>query len=113
MNLPSWLLLLPLIATNVCASLLLKIGAADKCAPFLLNMLSWRSFLGLCCFGIGGLGYAWVLRYVQLSVAQAVLASQYVFTVLGACFLLHESIDIFQGIGFILIGIGIILVVCR
>lgn len=105
--------MLPVIAINVCANLLLKIGASESPVPLLLNFLSWRSFLGLLCFGIGGLAYAWLLRFVPLGVAQAVLASQYIFTVGGAWFLLHEHIDGVQLLGFIFVGIGIALVVSR
>ena len=113
MSIPHWLYMLPVVAINVCASLLLKIGASDHPARILLNCLSYRSFLGLCCFGLGGLAYAWLLRYVPLSVAQAVLASQYIFTVLGAWLVLRESIDPIQWLGFILTGVGIGIVVSR
>lgn len=108
-----WFCMLPVVAINVCASLLLKIGAGRPATPILLNFISWQSVAGLCCFGIGGLAYAWLLRFVPLGVAQAVLASQYIFTVLGACFLLHEKVDGVQIAGFALVGIGIGLVVSR
>ncbi len=110
---PYWLYMLPVVAVNVCASLLPKTGAGQSPAPLLCNFMSWLSFLGLCCFGLGGLAYAWLLRFVPLGVAQAVLASQYVFTVLGAHFLLHERMDGVQIAGFVLIGIGIACVVSR
>lgn len=110
---PHWMLMLPVAAINVCASLLLKIGASERASPLLLNLLSPRSFCGLMCFGVGGLAYAWLLRYVSLSVAQAVLASQYIFTVGGAWLILHERIDSIQLLGFVLVGIGIALVVSR
>lgn len=113
MAIPHWIYLLPVIAVNVCASLLLKMGASDPPVPILLNFLSWRSFFGLFCFGVGGLAYAWVLRYVPLGVAQAVLASQYIFTVTGAWLLLHENISGMQLLGFIFVGVGIALVVSR
>lgn len=105
--------MVPVAAINVCANLLLKIGASDRPAALLLNFLSWRSFAGLLCFGFGGLAYAWLLKYVPLGVAQAVLASQYIFTILGAWFLLHENMTAMQIAGFILIGTGIALVVMR
>ena len=79
----------------------------------MLGLLSWRSFLGLACFGLGGLAYAYMLRYVSLSVAQAVLSSQYIFTVLGAWLLLHERIDTVQAGGFVLVALGIALIVSR
>lgn len=113
MTIPHWLYMLPVVAVNVCASLLLKVGAADRPAPLLLGFLSWRSFLGLACFGVGGLAYAWLLRYVPLGVAQAVLATQYIFTVTGAWLLLHESVDGLQLLGFFFVGLGIALVVSR
>lgn len=113
MNIPHWLYMLPVAAVNVCASLLLKAGAGDRPAQLLLHLLSWRSFAGLCCFGIGGLAYAWLLKYVPLGVAQAVLSSQYIFTILGAWIILHENMTLLQVIGFIFVGIGIALVVMR
>lgn len=113
MTIPHWLFMLPVVAVNVCASLLLKVGAADRPAHLLLGLLSWRSFLGLACFGVGGLAYAWLLRYVPLGVAQAVLASQYIFTVTGAWLLLHEPVDGVQLLGFLFVGVGIALVVSR
>ena len=112
-SLPSWLLMLPVVAVNVCASLLLKIGAGEKPAALLLGLRSWRSFCGLACFGVGGIAYAYMLRHVTLSVAQAVLSSQYIFTVLGAWLLLHERIDSVQAGGFVLVAIGLALIVSR
>lgn len=105
--------MLPVIAINVCANLLLKSGASDRASPLLFHVLSLRSFAGLFCFGVGGIAYAWLLKYVPLSVAQAVLASQYIFTIFGAWALLREQIDFTQLCGFILIGLGIALVVSR
>lgn len=113
MSIPHWLYMLPVVAINVCASLLLKIGASDEPTPLLLNLLSYKSFFGLCCFGLGGLAYAWFLRWVPLSVAQAVLSSQYIFTILGAWIILRESIDPAQWVGFVLAGVGIGIVVSR
>ena len=106
-TIPHWFFMLPVVAINVCANLLLKAGAMEPASPLLLN------FLGLMCFGLGGLAYAWLLRYVPLGVAQAVLSSQYIITILGAWLLFHESIDLLQMIGFILIAVGILLVVYR
>lgn len=112
-TIPHWIFILPVVAINVCANLLLKAGAMEPASPLLLNFLGLRSFLGLICFGLGGLAYAWLLRYVPLGVAQAVLSSQYIITILGAWLLFHESIDLLQMIGFILIAVGILLVVYR
>lgn len=105
--------MLPVVALNVCANFLLKAGAGDQPSPWLLNILSLRSFSGLFCFGLGGIAYAFLLRYVPLGIAQAVLASQYIFTVVGSWLLFNENFDFTQVIGFILVGIGICLIVTR
>lgn len=110
---PHWLYLLPIIFINVTASLLLKSGANAERLPLFFNFISFKSFLGLMCFGFGGLAYAWILRFVPLNIAQAVLSSQYIFTLLGAYFILNESFDRIQGIGFVIIAFGIALVVSR
>lgn len=113
MSVPHWLYMMPVAFINVCASLLLKAGASDRPAALLLNFLSWRSFAGLFCFGLGGLAYAWLLKYVPLNVAQAVLSSQYILTILGAWLILNENMTGLQIVGFIFVGIGIALVVIR
>lgn len=108
-----WVYMLPVVAINVCASLFLKAGAMDQPSRLFLGILGWRSFLGLACFGLGGLAYAFLLRWVPLYIAQAVLASQYIFTVLGAWLILNERFDFIQGLGFIIAGIGIAMVISR
>lgn len=110
---PHWFCMLPVVCVNVCASLLLKTGAGDPPAPLLLHLMSLRSLAGLMCFGLGGVAYAWLLRFVPLSIAQAVLSTQYIFTVLGAWLLLHESISHTQWAGFILVAVGLSLVVSQ
>lgn len=112
-TIPHWLYMVPVVGINVCASLLLKLGSTDPRPAILFHILSLRSFTGLACFGIGGIAYAWLLRFVPLSIAQAVLATQYIFTVLGAWLLLHEAISSLQWIGFLLVALGLALVVSQ
>lgn len=113
LNIPAWIYIIPIVFINVLAGLLLKSGAMQPNHPIFLNLLSIRSFLGLLCFGLGGLAYAWALRYVPLSIAQAILASQYVFVLLGAWLIFQEPIDSIQFAGFIFVGIGIALIISR
>lgn len=68
-------LLLFCVACNTFANILLKSGAQLPPTPWLLHIMSWRSFLGLAVFGIGGVIYAAALRHVSLGVAQSVLVS--------------------------------------
>lgn len=110
---PSWVYIIPIVFINVLAGLLLKSGAMQPNHAIFLNLLSIRSFFGLFCFGLGGLAYAWALRYVPLGIAQAILASQYVFVILGAWLIFDESIDSVQLAGFIFVGIGIALIISR
>jgi len=107
---PYWFMA-PVVICNVVANLLLKTGAGKTPSVFLAGLLSWQSFFGLCVFGMAGLLYAFALRYLPLSLAQLLTASQYPLVVFAALFFLGETLDRSQIIGFILITIGIVCII--
>jgi drug/metabolite transporter (DMT)-like permease len=100
-----------MIFVTVTANLVLRTGAlvpASERAIF--GILGWKSLLGLALFGIAGLIYAVVLRWVPLNVAQAFTAAQYVGVVLAASFVLGEPISPLRWTGILCIGLGIVIV---
>ncbi len=110
---PYWLYMLPVVAVNVCASLLLKTGAGQKSGPAALQFHELALVFGAMLFRPWGprLRMAFALCAAWRGPGRSRLAI--CFTVLGAHFLLHERMDGVQIAGFVLIGIGIACVVSR
>ena len=100
-----------IISCTVGANLMLKIGAMEPVGTrFLLGLLGWKSLVGLCLFGFGGVIYAFVLRAVPLNVAQVFTATQFVGVILAARLVLSEPISPLRWVGIICICCGIIMV---
>lgn len=100
-----------IISCTVGANLMLKIGAMDPIGTrFLLGIFGWKSLVGLCLFGFGGVIYAILLRAVPLNVAQVFTATQFVGVILAARLVLSEPISAVRWLGIICICIGIIMV---
>lgn len=106
-------LLLFCVACNTFANILLKSGAQLPPTPWLLHIMSWRSFLGLAVFGIGGVIYAAALRNVSLGVAQSVLVLQYVGILFCSWLFFHEVFSPRQLAGCVLIIAGMFLMIQR
>jgi drug/metabolite transporter (DMT)-like permease len=107
MNPTYFALMLLVVIFTVAANIMLKLGGGDAPAVWLAGFLSWRSFFGLCIFGCAGLLYAFALRHIPLSAAQSLAAMQYVFTALGAVFILGEALTAAQVFGMFSIVVGI------
>jgi drug/metabolite transporter (DMT)-like permease len=100
-----------IISCTVGANLMLKIGAMDPIGTrFLFGILGWKSLVGLCLFGLGGLIYAIVLRAVPLNVAQVFTATQFVGVIFAARLVLSEPISPLRWVGIFFICCGIIMV---
>ena len=99
-----------LLAT-VSGNLLLKAATmrhqGDALPVLFGDVLVW---LGLLLFGLGAVFYLAVLSEVPLNVAQSFLVAQFVGVILGAHFILHESLPWLRIVGISLICIGILLV---
>ena len=67
-------------------------------------------FLGFCLYGIGALIMLYAYRFGSLSVLQPMLSLNYIFSIILAAFVLHESVSILKLIGIIIIMIGVIFV---
>jgi multidrug transporter EmrE-like cation transporter len=99
-----------MIGFTVAANLIMKLGSKDPPSPVLLDLISWRTVLGLTVFGAAGLSYALVLRTLALNVAQSYAAAQYVAVILASRIMLGEPIALSRWIGISLIAIGIVVV---
>lgn len=99
-----------MITFTVAANLLMKIGAGRAAPQMLFGLLSWTSMLGLTFFGCAGLVYAWLLKFLPLSIAQSFAAAQFIAVILASSFVLSESIGSVQWIGILLIATGIFVV---
>lgn len=106
-------LLLICVGGNTLANLVLKSGAAQSPTPWLLGLLSWRSFLGLAIFGAAGLVYAVALRNVTLGLAQSVLVLQYVAILFCSWLFFSEAFTFKQFVGCAFIILGMFLMIQR
>ena len=107
---------LGIIGCTVGANLLLKAGAmAPASSRVLFGVLGWTSVAGLALFGVGGLAYAVLLRFVPLNVAQVFTATQFIGVILAAWLVLGEPISgaRWLGIGCTLAGVAIVGVTAR
>jgi bacterial/archaeal transporter family protein len=65
--------------------------------------------LGICCSAISFFAFLWLLSWADLSFAVPATSLIYVFSTLGARFILHEKVTRARWAGSVLIGIGVAL----
>ena len=69
----------------------------------------WLGAMGVC-FTIAGLLWMYMLKNFQFSVAYPVTSIAYVFGMLAAVFVFHESVPLTRWLGVVLIMVGVALV---
>jgi len=99
-----------MISAAVIGNLLMKVGASAARPDWLLGLAAWESVAGLSLFALAALCYMLVLKVVPLSVAQCLMAGQFVGVVLGAAVILAEPISPMRWVGIIMIAMGIAVV---
>ncbi len=98
-----------IVACTVCANVLLKLGAAvPDSHKLFFRLLGWMSVAGLCFYAVAGLTYAWVLKWIPLHLAQAIVAAQFIGVILASWLILSEQINPMQWLGIALIAVGIL-----
>lgn len=103
--------LVAMIACTVVANLLLKSGAAAAVTGSGMSaVVNWRIVAGLAAFGLAGVLYAIVLRWLPLNVAQSFAAAQFVAVIFASAIVLSEPISPGQWLGIALIAAGILMV---
>lgn len=100
-----------MISFTVAANLLMKMGAMAAVGDtYLTRLMNLRTIIGLGCFGVAGLTYAWLLKYVSLYVAQSFAAVQYIAVILASALVLSDPISPVDWLGISLIAAGVALV---
>lgn len=66
--------------------------------------------IGFGLYGMGALVMLYAYKFGSLSVLQPILSANYVFTILLAVVVLHETVTIWKGIGILIIMMGVVLV---
>jgi drug/metabolite transporter (DMT)-like permease len=82
----------------------------DEHGGDLTSLINWRTIAGLATFGMAGIRYAVVLRWLPLNVAISFAAAQYVGVLVASAVVLRESIAPPQWLGFTLIAPGIVII---
>lgn len=98
------------VLCNITANLMMKAGSSHAASPYLLGLLSWRSFLGLGIFGASALFYLTALKFGSLSVSQSIVILQYVGVLIGARLLFGETFSSTQIAGCVLLCLGVLLI---
>lgn len=90
------------------ASLMLKVASVDLSPGVLAG--SWHFWAGALGYGLAAVLNIWVLRHLDLSVVLPATAVTYVWTLVVAKLVLHETITASKvvGVGFILVGVVLI-----
>lgn len=67
-------------------------------------------FVGFCVYGLGAVVMIYAYRFGSLSVLQPMLSLNYVFSLILAVKVLHESISVSKLLGVLIIVFGVILI---
>ncbi len=102
--------LIAMVGCTVMANLLMTLGSAEPPSPYLLGILSLRTVSGLAVFGLGGLFYTVVLRFLPLNVAQSYAAAQFISVIIASQLILGEVVPPARWAGITMIAIGIAVV---
>ena len=73
----------------------------------LAGLMNWQLMLGLCLYGCSTILLVLALRYGELSMLYPVIALTYVWVACLSLFFFHESINIYNACGLILIVGGV------
>jgi drug/metabolite transporter (DMT)-like permease len=96
--------MLIVVVFNILANIMMKIGGDS---PRAIWFLSWKSIIGLSVFGVAGILYARILKFIPLHEAQIIASLQYVGVILAAALILGEPISQTKLVGISLIALGI------
>jgi bacterial/archaeal transporter family protein len=116
----AWLTILIIVltdaASDICVTRGMKqVGAIHKVRSREILRLIRRACrtpilgLGICCSAISFFAFLWLLSWTDLSFAVPATALIYVFSTLGARFILHEKVTRARWAGSVLICIGVAL----
>lgn len=117
MNLRDLLCFVPFIAFGVTANLLIKNGISRLNIDKIFTVDSFLSLgaspyilAGIFCYGMGFLGYIYVLHKFPLHIVQTFSALAVIAVILASRFILKEPISVTRWIGIVLVFAGLILV---
>ncbi len=71
------------------------------------NPLIWICFL---CMGLSGIVWFYVIKNYRISLAYPLVSISYIFMLIAAIYVFHETVPFIRWIGVIIIIVGIILV---
>lgn len=119
MTRPTLLIMFAAVLLSVIGQFLLKAGATalgpiggrDLLTQLLLVPLQPLILLGLSVYGVSAVGFIVVLSRANLSVVSPLIATSYIFTVLGGNVFFGEVIPPLRwvGVGLIILGVALVL----
>ena len=92
----------------VIGGLFMKMGAtADPAKRWFFSIVGTQSLVGIGCYGIALILYAWLLKTVPLNVMQSLTAAQFVAIIIASAVVLGEPIPPLRWLGIALILAGL------
>jgi drug/metabolite transporter (DMT)-like permease len=116
MNINQWLLVLLAVLSGSVGALLIKSGAAlltiDRGLYVLFEsaIINWPLAVGLFLYVLPALIFIYLLRFLDVSLVQPILALTYVVTAGLAIVVHHEKVSLMRMLGIALIILGVALV---
>ena len=103
------------IRANKKGILIMLLSSICVCAGQLFWKLSaqrdaWLMVPGFCLYGVGALLMLFAYKFGRLSVLQPMLSMNYVFSILLAVLVLHESVSLLKCAGIATVIAGVILI---
>ncbi len=97
-----------MLSLMVGGSLLMKLGAmGDPGKRWFFSLMGTQSILGIGCYGIALVLYAWLLKQLPLNVMQSLTAAQFVAIIILSAIFLAEPIPPMRWFGIALIAAGL------
>jgi drug/metabolite transporter (DMT)-like permease len=97
-----------MLGLMVAGSLLMKLGASgDPAKRWFFSLVGTQSIIGIGCYGIALVLYAWLLKQVPLNVMQSLTAAQFIAIIVLSAVFLAEPIPPMRWVGIGLIAAGL------
>ena len=100
--------IISMLTLMVAGSLFMKVGATgDPAKRWFFSLVGTQSVIGIGCYGIALVLYAWLLKQVPLNVMQALATAQFIAIIIMSAMFLAEPIPPMRWVGIGLIAAGL------
>ena len=104
-----------LVSGQVCLKLgVVKIPKFQWTWAFFSDLLTnWWLFAGGICLGMAAIVWLYILKHFEFSIAHPLTAISFIFGMLAAIFIFHETVPLTRWIGVVLIIVGAFFIIMK